>query len=370
MARQGYSSAVPLALVFAGLIVYASLYPFEGWRLPAGTWSDWLRLPLPPWRIRFDIWSNLIGYIPMGGLLYVAGVRSGGRPVATACLAAILPALLSYLMELTQQFLPGRYPSLLDWVLNASGGVLGVLLASLLQALSLVDRWEAARERWFIQRSGGALALMALWPVGLLFPSPVPLALGPGWERLQDGLADWLLDVPWAQPALGAIYEVPVPQGHLPALLEGLAIVLGVLAPVLLAFSVTRPGWRRAVMMLGAVGLGMAGATLSAALNFGPAHALAWITPAVPKAMAVAVGLSLPLLWVNQRLAAALGIVAVLAMLALVAQAPADPYFADSLQAWEQGRFIRFHGLAQWVGLLWPFATLVWLLGRIASRWR
>ena len=26
-----------------------------------------------------------------------------------------------------------------------------------------------------------------------------------------------------------------------------------------------------------------------------------------------------------------------------------------SLQAWEQGRFIRFHGLAQWVGWLWPY---------------
>ena len=42
---------------------------------------------------------------------------------------------------------------------------------------------------------------------------------------------------------------------------------------------------------------------------------------------------------------------------ALVAQAPSDPYYADSLQQWEQGRFIHFHGLAQWVGWLWPFAA-------------
>ena len=52
----------------------------------------------------------------------------------------------------------------------------------------------------------------------------------------------------------------------------------------------------------------------------------------------------------------------------LVARAPADPYFAQSLQAWEQGRFIRFHGAAQWVGWIWPYAALVYLLARLAAR--
>ncbi|MBW8779725.1 MAG: teicoplanin resistance protein VanZ, partial [Burkholderiales bacterium] len=48
-----------------------------------------------------------------------------------------------------------------------------------------------------------------------------------------------------------------------------------------------------------------------------------------------------------------------------VAQAPSDPYYADSLQQWEQGRFIHFHGLAQWVGWLWPFAAGATLFGRL-----
>jgi len=38
------------------------------------------------------------------------------------------------------------------------------------------------------------------------------------------------------------------------------------------------------------------------------------------------------------------------------------------LQAWEQGRFVRFHGLSQWLGWLWPFAAMTWLLARLASR--
>jgi len=48
-------------------------------------------------------------------------------------------------------------------------------------------------------------------------------------------------------------------------------------------------------------------------------------------------------------------------------QAPESPYFAQTLQGWEQGRFIRFHGLAQWVGWLWPYAALVYALSQV---WR
>ena len=56
------------------------------------------------------------------------------------------------------------------------------------------------------------------------------------------------------------------------------------------------------------------------------------------------------------------------AMVALVNDAPADPYFAQSLFRWEQGRFIRFHGAAQWVGWFWPYAALTYLLVRLAAR--
>jgi (2Fe-2S) ferredoxin len=52
----------------------------------------------------------------------------------------------------------------------------------------------------------------------------------------------------------------------------------------------------------------------------------------------------------------------------LLNQAPASAYFAHTLQAWEQGRFIRFHGLAQWLGWLWPYAVLVYVLLRVSRR--
>ena len=55
-------------------------------------------------------------------------------------------------------------------------------------------------------------------------------------------------------------------------------------------------------------------------------------------------------------------------LVVLVHGAPTDPYFADSLQGWEQGRFVRFHGVAQGLGWLWPYAAIAWLLVRAGRR--
>ena len=55
-------------------------------------------------------------------------------------------------------------------------------------------------------------------------------------------------------------------------------------------------------------------------------------------------------------------------LLVLVHQVPSDPYYAETLLAWESGRFIRFHGLSRWFGLLWPFVALLWLLSRLLGR--
>ena len=53
--------------------------------------------------------------------------------------------------------------------------------------------------------------------------------------------------------------------------------------------------------------------------------------------------------------------------LALLNNASADAYFSLTLQTWEQGRFIRFHGLIQWLGWLWPYALLVYLVRHLSA---
>ena len=70
----------------------------------------------------------------------------------------------------------------------------------------------------------------------------------------------------------------------------------------------------------------------------------------------------------RRRLCAALLLMALVVHLSLLNQAPESAYFAQTLANWEQGRFIRFHGLAQWVGWLWPFATLGYVLAALSRR--
>ncbi|MFO1268042.1 MAG: hypothetical protein U1F67_15490 [Rubrivivax sp.] len=94
--------------------------------------------------------------------------------------------------------------------------------------------------------------------------------------------------------------------------------------------------------------------TLSTLLNFGPGHALAWITPWSLPAVGVAALVVLALAPMSRPMVLGVGLMLLTGLVVGVAQAPADPYFAQNLQAWEQGRFVRFHGLAQWVGWLWP----------------
>ena len=197
---------------------------------------------------------------------------------------------------------------------------------------------------------------------------PVPLGTGQVWPRLRDSLAELLQGTmisDWTEPWLQPDGEVstPLAPGS-----EFVAIAFGLLAPCLLAFTIARPGWRRVLLALGAAGVAVAATTLSTALNFGPQHALAWRTETALAGLITGLTLALSLAWVPRRAAAGLGLVALAVLVALVAQAPSDPYFAESLQAWEQGRFIRFHGAAQWVGWLWPYAAMAYLLARIGAR--
>ena len=364
-----WSSAAWLALSFAALVLYASLFPFEGWRWPPGQ-SLWVLLALPSARYHdaFDVWANLLGYLPLGGLLTVAARRSGLSSRASLALALPTGALLSYSCEVLQQFVPGRVPSLDDLVMNLAGTAAGTLVALGVHRMGWVDRWQRFRSRWFAGDAAFALALLALWPVGLLFPSPVPLGMGQVAERLREALAGLLANVPWAE-AVHELVAAP-PQGSAPlgALAQLLIVALGLLSPCLVAYSVVAPGWRRLTVAVGALVVACAGMTLSTLLNIGPRHALAWASPLTLLGLAVGAVLALATMPMGRRLVAGVGLVCLTGLVVGVAHAPSNPYFAQSLQAWELGRFVRFHGIAQWVGWLWPYAAMAWLLARLGQR--
>lgn len=360
------AAARPLAGLWIALVVYATLFPFEGWRFPPGaSLGDLLTLHWPRWWGGFDVVANGLGYLPIGLLLALASLRDGrGRAVAFV-FGAGAGMLLSYGLEVTQQLLPQRVPSLMDWVLNSVGAAFGALLAQAVFAAGLPTRWQRLHNRWLGDRGGSAAVLLMLWPVALLFPTPMPLGLGQVGGLLQDWALAAVKDVTWAEAALAWLQSPSAPARPLSRFAEGLTTVLGLLAPCLVAYTVAPSQWRRIGLAVGASLVALAATTLSTALNFGPDHAFAWSTPGALTALGVGAALALALSWISPRLAAGLALVALTGLVVLVHQAPTDPYFAQSLQGWEQGRFIRFHGLARWVGWLWPYAAMAWLLVRL-----
>jgi VanZ family protein len=359
------SSATWLVLAFALVVVYASLFPFAGWRVPPGGVATWLWLPWPAWFPRFDIVSNLLGYLPLGLLLYVAAVRSGWRAGAAFATAVITSALLSYTLEVLQQFLPARVPSLLDLVLNAAGATLGALAGAALHGAGLLEHWQSWRDRWFVRDSAGAIALLLLWPLGLLFPTPVPLGVGQVWDEARGWALAALAGTPWFEPAQAflAPSSATVPRPSL--LVEAVAVALGLLVPCLIAYTVTHPGVRRLALAAGAAAVAVGTMTLASAMNYGPDNALAWWTPAVGPGLVGGLAAAVLCLPLGRRRVAGVALVALTALVAIVAMAPTDPYYALNLQGWQQGRFIRFHGLAQWVGWFWPYVAMGWLLSRL-----
>jgi VanZ family protein len=368
-ATPGRHAALPLLLAWMALVVYASWFPLAGWRWPApGAWLGLLRLPWPRWHDAFDIVANLIGYVPLGALLAMAIARVRGAGARSWAVAALAAAALSYLLEAGQGLLPYRVPSLLDWILNSAGAMAGALIGLWLERAGSWGWLQRTGEHWFAQHSRTGLALLMVWPLGLLFPTPVALGLGQVWERMAEVLHDLVSSLAAASSWLQWLDTGPAHAARLSAPAELLVVALGLWGPCLLAYTMARPGLRRVWLALGATALGFGVTTLSTALNFGPQHALAWCTSTSLAGLALGLVLALLTMSSGRRMAAGLGLVVITASLALVAQAPADPYYAQSLHDWEQGRFIRFHGLAQWIGWSWPYLATLWLLRQIGGR--
>jgi VanZ family protein len=357
------TSALPLALVYIGIIVYASLYPFSDWRDQGIMPWAFLSSPLPKYWTGFDVAINVLGYVPLGFLLVLSALRSGRNHYAVV-MAVLVAGVLSLAMESLQSYLPVRVSSNVDLTLNVLGAWVGALVAWVMQKMGVINRWSRLRVRWFVADARGGLVLLALWPLALLFPAAVPFGLGQVMERLESSLAGVLEETPFLDwlPVRDIELQPLVPAA------EWACVMLGVLIPCLLGFCIIRTVGRRMLFVSLVLGLGIGTTALSAALSYGPEHAWAWFGLPVKAGLVTALVLATSLLWMPRRASAALLLLSLGIYLSLLNQAPASPYFAQTLATWEQGRFIRFHGLAQWLGWLWPYAALVYVLMQVWRR--
>jgi len=357
------SSATPLALIYAALIMYASLYPFEGWRNQGLNPLSFLTAPWPKYWSQFDLIANFLGYAPLGFLTTLSMLRSW-RLSMPVWVTLLIACVLSASLETLQSYLPMRVAQRSDWLLNTAGAAVGALLALALERMGAIDRWSRFRERWFVPDARMALVLVSLWPAALLFPPAAPLALGQVRHRLHEAINAAVEGTPFALLVdESSAYLMPLSN-----LGELICVALGFLIPCLLAYAVTL-GWHRRLMLwLGACVTATAASSLSATMSFSPSHAWGWLSFSAQVGMSIGaitalLGLLLPRRWCWGFL-----IAASVWQLSLINGAPETPYYAQTLQSWEQGRFIRFHGLAQWLGWIWPYAVLLVALFGVGQR--
>ena len=343
------SRASPLAryllLAYVLLIVYASLYPFSGWRDQGADAFAFLTASLPRYITLFDLVTNFVAYLPLGffALLALHPLLRGAPAVAAAGLAG---CALSLAVEALQTYLPSRIPANLDLLTNGLGAFAGAGLAWRYGVVLLRgSRIHALRHRLFLSgaRYDLGLVLLTLWLFTQLNP-----------ETLLFGNGD-LREVLKHPP-------VPLHPAEVFIQIEAAVAACNMVAVGLFASSLAHNDQplRRLLLLPLAVALGLK--TIAVGVLLKAQNVFAWLTPGA--LLGLAGGTLVLMLAVALPRAARLALAGLLLMAAtvLVNMAPENPYFANALAQWPHGYFLNFNGVTRLVSLVWPFAALFYLM--------
>jgi len=359
--REGRGSPISRAalLAYLLLIVYASWYPFSGWRDSGLPLFTFLNLVKPRYWTGFDVGVNIIGYVPLGMLL-VLSVYPRIRGVWAVLLAALAGVLVTMTMEAVQNFLPSRVPSNLDLVTNAGGCLLGALLGAW-WAPGLLDRSRLfqLRRRWFAPYASQGLVLVALWPLAQIYPQSYLFGHGQVLPIVSGWLSRWFdADIDLVAMLRGDAV-ITAEQYWLS---ETIITACGMTGAVLTLMCLVRRGAPRFLLMLSILAVALLVKTLSIALLFRPDNAFVWVTPGAEGGFLIGLIMLSGLVFAPQVAQRRLAVVSLVLSLIVVNTVPVNPYFASTLQGWVQGKFLNFNGAAQFMALLWPFFALWFLL--------
>jgi VanZ family protein len=344
MSNRSSALALILFAVYVLLVVYASLYPLEGWREHGLSPFDYLAAP-PTFVTGFDLAANILGYLPYG-FLGMAAVHPRLGRVAGLLLVVVSGTMLSLVLEAAQSYLPTRVAATLDVVDNVAGLTLGAVLA-----LALLPRIRASHplrrlRAMFLPGTATdvGLVLLALWLFTQLNPATLLFAAGDLRDLLSAGQGR-------ARP----------PQFFVA--IEAMTAAANLVAVAMLLSALVRPGERLRSLFVVLVALALAVKVAGFAILMQAHDVLLWMTPGAQRGLIVGLAVGLVAMAALPRLAR-LAIAAVLLMAAtvLVNLAPPNPYLAASLKLWQQGHFLNFNGLTRVVSALWGFAALGYLV--------
>ena len=351
---RGYRVAAMAALAYILVIIYASLQPFSGWGAEPVPFGAFLFAPWPRWISLEDVGFNFAAYLPLGFLLALA-LCARLHPRMAVLLAAVSAATLSLLLESAQQYLPMRFASTVDLLVNTCGGAAGALIAPLFApGHRLGEGLALLRHRWFVGglRGDAVLVLAGLWLLTQLHAAPINM--GNGDLRLSLELDALFAYTPetyrYAEAGVVMLNVIVI------------GLLLGSLAP-----TISGGYWQTFYLLI-------AGASVlkTAASWFilRTANLWNWLTPGFGMGLVAAIVFLLLFTRLPRRGRAAVALVALLAAVVLVNCTPENPYrtVPPHLLPGRVGHFLSFTNMIRALSDLWPFLTLLFLLVSLPMR--
>jgi VanZ family protein len=334
-----------LTVAYLLLVVYASLYPFAGWRMPNAEAARFLFTGWPSYIVASDVVINVLAYAPLGLLLTLVcmGRVPGWAAIAVAVAIAMV---LSVTIEFAQAFLPTRVSSNVDILTNSIGALWGAAVAH-----ARGERWllsgelHRLRERHFQPgaRTDVAFALLALWLLTQLNTEIWLFGNGDLRHLLPAGFG-----VRYSADAY-LLFEAGVAALNF----AGIAFLVGAIARSFAASTASM-----IALILGALTM----KTMAAMALFVPGNPGLWLTPGSVLGLVAGVMLWLPLATRStaSSLRAAMGCFA--AAIFLVNIAPENPYLVAALQVLQRGQFLHFNSMIGLLSSWWPFLAVVYLI--------
>jgi len=332
------------------LVVYASLYPLEGWHDHGLSPFAYLSSPWPRNVMGLDVALNILGYMPFG-FLCVAALHPRMRALGAFAVALAGAAVLSLSLEAAQSYLPTRVAANVDVLCNVAGAACGAALAVLAAPAVLGGPLERLRSAAFLDGADidFGLALLALWLFTQLNPATLLFAAG--------DLRDWLT------PGIG---RARAPQFFVG--IEAFIAAANVVSVSLLLSALARPGQPVRTMFLALVLAAVGVKTAAVAILMRAENVLVWLTPGAQFGLATGILVALAALALPRVARLAAAAVLLMAATVLVNLAPPNPYLAASLKLWQQGHFLNFNGVTRLVSALWAYVALGYLMLLAARR--
>jgi hypothetical protein len=261
-------------------------------------------------------------------------------------------------------------PSLLDWIANTSGGLIGGWIGALLNRPSRPSDRIAlpAVPRWYEQGPPSGWLLLLVWLAIQLVPQRLLFACGqlrPAAQWLMDSLSGsdaselsrWV-DRLWAGP-------IPAASG---VAIEAAVVVCAVCVSGSLVFALVRSTRQRLAVLAIAACCAFGLRSIAMQGLYGATDPLAWLTPGAQGGLVVGAALLYALETLSDRSRAVLAIALAGLSLMLVNLAPDDRYFESTLQSARAGQLINLHGVLSGVAMVWPLAAIAWFWRRTQTR--